>query len=119
VQFFVVVEYIGIEHEAAEFLAEYLQIIFRCNGVYTQKLFTAPAAYEIISPDASLYACADVPENCIANIVAVFIIESAEVMTPVQATYNDLVKSNISTNLVRTDDFMSYFNFEFYIPDNM
>ena len=46
------------------------------------------------------------------------IIESSEIMTPIEETYNDLVKSNISTTMVRTDDFMSYFNFEFSVPDN-
>lgn len=53
------------------------------------------------------------------NITKLFaIVESTEIMTPIQATYTDSVKSNISTTMVRTDDFMSYFNFEFSVPDN-
>lgn len=46
------------------------------------------------------------------------IIDSIVFQTPTMATYDNSVKSYISTNMVRTGDFMSYFKFEYSIPDN-
>lgn len=46
------------------------------------------------------------------------IVSSTTFMTPIEKTYDNSVKSNISTTMIRTGDFMSYFNFDFYIPND-